>query len=166
MLRVFRKVPEYYVSLFLIFLFMHPEYLLRDHLKFLALFLTFFMDSSQVTFRQVNALFWTLEPEWQFYMLLPLIALVIALVVSRVPIQKRLPAVTFSLLGLIAWGLFIRFWGFYYLNLPSETFLVPRSILNVILFFSFGITGKYTEDFAIGMLISIYYIYSQHPSTD
>src|SRR5260370_38870005 len=126
MLRVFRKVPEYYVSLFLIFLFMHPQLLHRDHLKYLALFLTFFMDSSQVTFRQVNGPFWTLATEWQFYMLLPLIALVIALLVSRVPIQKRLPAVSFSLLGLIAWGLFVRFWGFYYLNNASETFLVPR----------------------------------------
>ena len=166
MRRVLRIVPGYYVSLLLIVLFMHPEYLHRDHLKYFALFLTFFMDSSQVTFRQVNGPFWTLATEWQFYMLLPLIALVIALLVSRVPIQKRLPAVTFSLLGLIAWGLFVRFWGFYYLNHPSETFLVPRSILNVILFFSFGITGKYTEDFAVGMLISLYYIYSQHPSTD
>ena len=33
-------------------------------------------------------------------------------------------------------------------------------------FFLFGITGKYTEDFAVGMFISLCYIYSQHPSTD
>jgi peptidoglycan/LPS O-acetylase OafA/YrhL len=166
MRRVLRILPGYYVSLFLIILFMHPEYLLRDHLKSLALFLTFFMDSSRVTFRQINGPFWTLATEWQFYMLLPLIALGIAFVVSRVPIQRRLPAVMFCLLGIIAWGLFVRYWGFYYLNHPSETFLVPRSFLNIIMFFSFGITGKYTEDFAVGMLISLCYIYSQHPSTD
>ncbi len=166
MRRVLRVLPGYYVSLFLIILFMHPEYLLRDHLKSLALFLTFFMDSSRATFRQINGPFWTLATEWQFYMLLPLIALGIAFVVSRVPIQRRLPAVICCFLGIIAWGLFVRYWGFYYLSNPSETFLVPRSFLNVILFFSFGITGKYTEDFAVGMFISLCYIYSQHPSTD
>jgi peptidoglycan/LPS O-acetylase OafA/YrhL len=164
--RLLRVIPGYYVSLFLIILFMHPEYLLRDHLKNLALFLTFFMDSSRVTFRQINGPFWTLATEWQFYMLLPLITLGIAFVVSRVPIRRRLPAVMFCLLGIIAWGLFVRYWGFYYQKHLQETFLVPRSVLDVVLFFSFGITGKYTEDFAVGMLISLCYIYSQHPSTD
>lgn len=166
MRRVLRIIPGYYVSLFLLILFSHPEYLRRDHLKYLLLFVTFFMDSSRVTFRQLNGPFWTLATEWQFYMLLPLIALAIGLVVSRVPIQKRLQAVTLCLLGIILWGLFVRYWGLYYLNHPTETILVPRSILNVILFFSFGITGKYTEDFAVGMFISLLYIYSQHPSTD
>jgi peptidoglycan/LPS O-acetylase OafA/YrhL len=166
MRRVLRILPAYYVSLFLIILFQHPEYLHRDHLKNLALFLTFFMDSSRTTFRQLNGPYWTLATEWQFYMLLPLIALGIALVVSRVPIKRRLPAVTFCLLGIIAWGLFIRYWGLYYLKYPSQTFLVPRSELNDGMFFLFGITGKYTEDFAIGMFISLCYIYSQHPTTD
>ncbi len=166
MRRVLRIVPAYYVSLFLIVLFEHPEYLHRDHLKYLTLFLTFFMDSPRATFRQVNGPYWTLATEWQFYMLLPLIALGIALLVSRVPVKRRLPAVAFCLLGIMAWGLFVRYWGLYYLIYPSQTFLVPRSVLNVILFFSFGITGKYTEDFAVGMFISLCYIYSQHPSTD
>ena len=164
--RVLRILPAYYVSLFLLILFEYPEYLHRDHLKSLALFLTFFMDSTRATFRQINGPYWTLATEWQFYMLLPLIALGIAFLVSRVPIKRRLPAVTFCLLGIIAWGLFIRYWGLYYLKYPSQTFLVPRSVLDVILFFSFGITGKYTEDFAIGMFISLCYIYTQHPTTD
>jgi peptidoglycan/LPS O-acetylase OafA/YrhL len=162
MRRVLRILPAYYVSLFLIILFQHPEYLHRDHLKNLALFLTFFMDSSRATFRQLNGPYWTLATEWQFYMLLPLIALSIAFLVSRVPIKRRLPAVTACLLGIIIWGLFIRYWGLYYLNNPSQTFLVPRSELNVLLFFLFGITGKYTEDFAVGMFISLCYIYAQH----
>jgi len=164
--RVLRIIPGYYVSLFLIILFMHPEYLHSDHLRDLVLFLTLFMDSSRATFRQINGPFWTLATEWQFYMLLPLIALGIALLVRRTPIRWRLPVVTFCLLGVIAWGLIVRYWGLYYVNHPTQTFLVPRSVLNVILFFSFGITGKYTEDFAIGMLISVCFFYSQHPSTD
>jgi peptidoglycan/LPS O-acetylase OafA/YrhL len=166
MRRVLRIIPAYYVSLFLIILFEYPEYLHRDHLKNLLLFLTFFMDSTRATFRQINGPYWTLATEWQFYMLLPFIALGIAFIVSSVPIKRRLLAVTACLLGIIIWGLFIRYWGLYYLKYPSQTFLVPRSELNDIMVFLFGITGKYTEDFAVGMFISLCYIYSQHPSTD
>src|SRR5574340_1339449 len=54
MRRVLRIIPAYYVSLFLIILFQYPEFLHRDHLKNLFLFLTFFMDSSRATFRQLN----------------------------------------------------------------------------------------------------------------
>jgi peptidoglycan/LPS O-acetylase OafA/YrhL len=163
--RVLRILPAYYVSLFLLILFQHPEYLHRDHLKSLVLFLTFFMDSSRATFRQLNGPYWTLATEWQFYMLLPLIAIGIAFLVSRVPIKRRLPAVTACLVGIIIWGLFIRYWGLYFLKHHSQTFLVPRTELNDIMFFLFGITGKYTEDFAIGMFISLCYIYAQHPTT-
>lgn len=163
--RVLRIVPGYYISLFLIILLFHPEYFHQDHFKDLALFLTFFMDSSQSTFRQINGPFWTLATEWQFYMILPLLALAFAFVVKRVPMQRRLQAVTLCMMSLILWGLFVRYCGFYYRQNPTETFLVPRSVLNVILFFSFGITGKYTEDFAVGMFVSLCYIYAQHPSS-
>ncbi|HWZ19938.1 MAG TPA: acyltransferase [Ktedonobacteraceae bacterium] len=165
MRRVLRIIPAYYVSLFLIILFQYPQYLHRDNFKNLLLFLTFFMDSTRATFRQINGPYWTLATEWQFYMLLPFIALGIAFIVSRVPIKRRLLAVSACLLGIIIWGLFIRFWGLYFLAYPTRTFLVPRSVLNVINFFLFGVTGKYTEDFAVGMFISLCYIYSQHPST-
>ena len=43
----------------------------------------------------------------------------------------------------------------------TTTFLVPRSVLNVLLFFSFGIVGKYLEEFAVGMLCSLIYVYAQ-----
>src|SRR6266487_6454074 len=165
MRRVLRIVPAYYVSLFLIILFQHPEYLHRDHLKDLLLFVTFFMDSSRATFRQLNGPFWTLATEWQFYMILPLIAPGIAPLMRRVPMRKRLQAVTLCLAGIIALGLFVRYWGFYYQAHPTATFLVPRKYLNIVLFFTFGITGKYTEDFAVGMVVSLCYIYAQHPST-
>jgi peptidoglycan/LPS O-acetylase OafA/YrhL len=144
----------------------YPEYLYRDHFKNFLLFLTFFMDSTRATFRQINGPYWTLATEWQFYMLLPLIALGIAFIISRVPIRRRFVAVTACLVGIIIWGLFIRYWGLYFLKYPTQTFLMPRSELNILNFFLFGITGKYTEDFAVGMFISLCYIYSQHPSTD
>src|SRR5579863_9210440 len=166
MRRVLRIVPAYYVCLFIIILTTHPEYLQPDHLQYLFLFLTFFMDSSRTTFRQVNGHFWTLATEWQFYMLLPLIALAFLWLVKNVPQRYRIQTVTLWLGALIVLGLSARLLGEYFSAYPTRTVLVPRPVLNVILFFSYGITGKYTEDFAVGMFISLCYIYAQHPSTD
>src|SRR5260370_677026 len=101
--RALRIIPAYYVSLFLIILFSQPEHLHPDHLEDLFLFATFFMDSTRTTFRQINGPFCTLATEWQFYMLLPLICLAIALILIRVPVARRLRAVSFCLPGVLVW---------------------------------------------------------------
>ncbi|HLI71148.1 MAG TPA: acyltransferase [Ktedonobacteraceae bacterium] len=164
--RALRIMPGYYSSLLILVLLTQPDYLQPAHLFNFGLFLTFLMDSSPLTFRQLNGPYWTLATEWQFYMVLPLIALTILLLVRWVPLRYRLRAVTCCLLGVIALGLFVRFWGFYFQQHPAATFLVPRPALNVVLFFTFGQTGKYTEDFAVGMLASLCYIYAQNQSPD
>src|SRR5436305_7298022 len=69
--RIFRIIPAYYASLILIVLLFQRQYLQPQHWQELGLFFTFFMDSSQATFKQINAPFWTLAIEWKFYMLLP-----------------------------------------------------------------------------------------------
>lgn len=182
--RALRIMPGYYISLLILVLLSARQYLQPVHinnpghyLSFmldasqpthpanlgnLALFAIFFMDSSRQTFRLLDGPYWTLGTEWQFYMILPLIALGIMLLVKRVPLNHRLRAVTFCLFGVIALGLFVRYFGQYFLDNPGVTFLVPRPVLNVVLFFTFGITGKYIEDFAVGMLASLCYIYAQN----
>lgn len=164
--RALRIVPGYYLSLFILILFTQRSYLRLDHLPDLTLFLTFLMDSTSLTFRKINGPYWTLAAEWQFYMILPLLALGILLLVRRVKLQNRLRAVTFCLLGIIMLGLFVRFWGLYFQVHSDASFLVPRGVLNVLLFFSFGITGKYTEDFAVGMLAALCYTYAQKLPSD
>lgn len=158
--RMLRILPGYYLSLLAIILLFQPQYLQPDHWNQLLLFLTFFMDSSTTTFRQLNGPYWTLGIEWWFYMLLPLITIGIYAIVRRVPRQRRLLAVVCCLLGLVALGLFVRLCGFYLTSHPTQTFLVPRPVLNAILFFCFGVTGKYLEVFALGMLVSLCYIYA------
>jgi peptidoglycan/LPS O-acetylase OafA/YrhL len=118
------------------------------------------MDSSPQTFRAINGPYWTLAIEWQFYMLLPLLAFAMLLLVRRIPLQRRLHAVTCCLLSLIACGLGIRFLGTYLQGNPGATWLVPRAVLNVVLFFAYGQIGKYTEDFAVGMLCALVYIWA------
>src|SRR5579884_2189685 len=83
--RMLRILPGYYLSLFVIILLLQPQYLHRDHWHQLLLFLTFFMDSSRSTFRQLNGPYWTLGIEWWFYMLLPFITLGIYALIRKVP---------------------------------------------------------------------------------
>jgi peptidoglycan/LPS O-acetylase OafA/YrhL len=163
--RVFRILPAYYLSLILIVILFQRQYLQPQHWNELGLFFAFFMDSTHATFKQLNAPFWTLAIEWQYYMLLPLLGLGMRLIVWRVKQNARLPTTIACILALIGWGLFSRYFGTYFMDQhPSETFLVPRSMLNGILFFTYGVSGKYLEDFGIGMLLALCFVYAQHPS--
>jgi peptidoglycan/LPS O-acetylase OafA/YrhL len=163
--RVFRIVPAYYLSLILIVLLFHRVYLQPQHWWELGLFFLFLMDSSKATFKQLNAPFWTLATEWQFYMILPLIVLIMGLIVWRVNQRYRLRATLACILGLIAWGVFSRCVGNYFVyNHPTASMLVSRPVLNVYLFFTYGVDGKFLEDFGVGMLLSLCFIYAQHPS--
>lgn len=166
--RAFRIIPAYYACLFLLILISQGQYLEPAHWKELGLFLIFFMESSSITYQKINGPFWTLGVEWQFYMLLPLIALATGLIVLRLlkggSMKRRLWLVVSCLGALIGWGLFSRYWGYYFTIHPSATFLVPRSILNKILFFTYGSYGKFLEDFAVGMLASLFFIYAQQLS--
>ena len=163
--RVFRILPAYYLSLILMILLFQQQYVQPEHWKELGLFFTFFMDSSHATFRKLNGPFWTLAVEWQYYLFLPLLVLGMRLMVWRVKQGYRLPTAMACLLALIAWGLFSRYWGTYFVDQhPSATFLVPRPVLNSILFFTFGSSGKYLEDFGVGMVLSLCFVYVQHPS--
>ena len=159
--RIFRIVPAYYLSLLLMILFFHPEYLRPEHLKELPLFFIFYMDSSPATFLQINGPFWTLAVEWQFYMLLPWLAWGISRIVRRGTTQSRCRRLLFCLIGIIIWGIGTREFGLYFTAHPDQTILVPRPVLNVILFFTYGVSGKYLEDFAVGMLISLCYAYAR-----
>lgn len=164
--RFFRIVPAYYLSLILIVLLFQRVYLQPQHLGELGLFFAFLMDSTRATYQQLNAPFWTLAIEWQYYLILPLLVLGMRLVVWRSRQQYRLPATMACILALIAWGVFTRYIGNYFVDHhPTATMLVPRSVLNVFLFIAYGVSGKYLEDFGVGMLLSLCFIYAQHPST-
>src|SRR5579859_383189 len=72
--RALRILPAYYLTLVLMVLIYRPEYRQLDHLRNWGFFLTLFMDSSQSTYKSINGPFWTLAVEWQFYLLLPILA--------------------------------------------------------------------------------------------
>ncbi len=166
--RALRVMPGYYFSLVLLVLLSQPQYLQPQHWNDTLLFLLFQMDASRSTFRQINGPYWSLAIEFQFYLLLPLIALgmyvVMRLMTRWIRSEKRAWVVAACLLGVIGWGLLSRFLGEYLMEHPKTTFLVPRSALNVILFFTYGTIGKYLEDFAVGMLASLIYVLVTGPA--
>jgi peptidoglycan/LPS O-acetylase OafA/YrhL len=169
--RLLRIVPAYYVTLFLMILIYQPDFLHANRLGDLFMFLTLFMDSSPTAFKQINGPFWSLAVEWQFYLLLPFLALGIAWIVRRISQQKRLPVLLCCLGGVIAWGVFSRAMGLYLTQHPTQTFHLPRTVINIFLFFFYGVPsaglhGKFLEDFGIGMLVSTLYIFSRGQSPE
>jgi peptidoglycan/LPS O-acetylase OafA/YrhL len=162
--RIFRIWPGYYISLALLIVFLNREYLNPDHWRQLGLFLTFLMDSTQATYQAINGPFWTLAVEWQFYMLLPLIALALRWIVRCGSLQRRLNLVFLCLLGLIVWGLATRYWGSSWRFNPDQPGLLPEPIHHIAIFFLYGRDGKFMEDFAVGMIASVIYTLAQQRS--
>jgi peptidoglycan/LPS O-acetylase OafA/YrhL len=162
--RALRILPGYYASLFLIVALQQPQYLAPRHWRELLLFLLLLMDSTRATFQRINGPFWTLAIEWQFYLLLPAIALALRCATRRLPRQRRPWAVAACLLLLMAWGVLSRPWGAYFASHPAATLLVPRRALDAVLFVAYGYRGKYLEDFAAGMLAGLCYAYLSDPA--
>ncbi len=157
--RALRILPAYYIALFIIIFLFQRQYLDPHLWNQLFLFLTLFMDSTPQTFRALNGPFWTLAIEWQFYMLLPLIALGFLFCIKRLASssRRRLVAVLGCCLLLIVWGLFIRRVGLHYQRVPTTS-----PVLNIVLFFLYGTGGKYLENFAVGMALSACYVFSKN----
>lgn len=164
--RIMRIWPGYYITLLFLILTMKPGYLNPARWSETGLFLTFLMDSTKATFQQLNGPFWTLAVEWQFYMLLPLLALLMQKFVGQGTLRQRWWRLVACLVGLMVWGLTSRLWGAYFAANPQATFLVPRAVLNVPIFFLYGFAGKFLEDFAVGMLISAAFILTQEGGAD
>lgn len=165
--RVLRILPGYYVALFVLILLIHPEYLHADHLTHLVLFLTFFMDAPS-TYQQINGPFWSLAVEWQYYLLLPFLALAFGWVVSLGKSQSQKLWMLIGCLGvMMLWGVSTRYLGRYYYDLyPNKTILVSRPVLDRVLLIVYGGGGKYMETFAVGMLVSAIYVYTHNASPE
>lgn len=153
MRRALRIIPAYYICLFTIVLLEHREYFQPDHWGQLALFLIFFMDASHATFQAINGPFWTLAVEWQFYLLLPLLVLGMRVLIRFCKPDKRLLLLLFSLFVLITWGAVSQ----YFLNVFPASSWPTGIVWKIVKGLFFGESGKYLQDFAVGMLVCLFY---------
>ncbi len=155
--RILRIFPAYFFSLFILVMFTKPYFIQPHNWSQLVPFLTFTMgyyNSSGL----INGPYWTLAVEFQYYLILPLIAFGILGLTRLVHPEKRLWMVVGSLFAMIIWGLVTACYGAYFASHPDQTFLIPRPLLNVMLFVVYGDQSKFLEDFAVGMLIAVGYL--------
>ncbi len=132
----------------------------------LALF-TLFHDDLPTAWQYIldtNTPLWSLAVEWQFYLVLPLFALGLRTLYRR--LGRR--GVLAGILALMAYGLGVRAVAaatFYSAGYPT-VMQVPGP-LGFILTLLYGMSGKYLELFALGMLVALgYALVSARIATD
>lgn len=157
--RCFRIIPGYYAAIILMVLFFHPEFLHASNRVNLLEFFTFSMHAGLPD--QLNGPFWTMAVEFQFYLLLPIIAWILCLIVRRGTLRWRITKLLGCLLAMLGWGLLSRWWG---LSTDLSATHFPQNILAALQPYYYGDNGKYFECFAVGMLLALLYVYTQNTS--
>lgn len=160
--RVLRILPAYLVLLVCMAVLSRQYTLLpgqRGPLAFMAVLLQDFNSGAYNLSILLNAPLWSLTVEWQFYLVLPLIAVALAKLSGPATGRYAMLRLIAGLAVLILFGLGIRelvaelhYAGGY--AVPSTT----PGLLGLSLSFLYGMRGKYWEVFALGMLASVLYV--------
>ncbi len=160
--RALRILPLYYLAFVLLLLLQAGFWL---HLQnagplYLGALLLFDMRSDAFdAMVKLDAPFWTLAIEWQFYLLLPWLALALAKVAGPRARRGFFLRLLGGLSALVALGLGIRWlaatmhydWG---QDQPSSVPGLPGFAMKLL----YGVKGKYLEVFVLGMAASILYV--------
>ena len=119
--RILRIFPGYFFSLFILVMFTKSYLIQPQNWGVLVPFLTFtmgFNNSSGI----INGPYWTLAIEFQYYLILPLIAFGILKLTRLVRPEKRLWVVVGSLFVMIIWGLLTACYGSYFAIIQIRRF--------------------------------------------
>jgi peptidoglycan/LPS O-acetylase OafA/YrhL len=150
--RALRILPAYYVCLGVVTLMQLSVYATPVGAENVLAHLVLLHDIAPAFNRTISGPFWTLAVEWQFYLILPLIAWAIARVGGGSP--RRLIA---GVLGVIALALALREVD---ALLAAHRSLLPTPAapwIDLAQRVVIGSQGKYLEVFGVGMLCSVIY---------
>lgn len=160
--RALRILPAYYVALIVLLILRGGGLLALGNLIPLSLVALLFHDmqwNSLLVINQLDIPFWTLAVEWQFYLLLPWLALGLAKLAGPRGGQHFFRRLMLGLGGIIVLGLGIRFAaaGLHY-GLGQEHPIDAPGLVGLTMSLLYGVKGKYLEIFALGMLVSVLYV--------
>lgn len=153
--RALRILPAYWVCLTIMvalkFYLQHVPFSLGDVMAHIFLV----HDSFPQFNRDYDGPFWTLAVEAQFYLLLPLLALIVSWVCGRRHSAWRIAGG----IGLLVAGVLILRTAdsMFIASLPTNATLTD-SPAGIFVLATMGMQGKYLEVFAVGMLCALLYI--------
>jgi peptidoglycan/LPS O-acetylase OafA/YrhL len=105
--------------------------------------------------------FWTLTIEWQFYLLLPWLALGLTKLAHKRIGRALVIRLTLGLGALIAGGLLLRMLAAVaHYNTGLDNPAATPGILGIVLAVFFGARGKQLDVFALGMAASLLYVWA------
>jgi peptidoglycan/LPS O-acetylase OafA/YrhL len=158
--RALRILPLYDVALAILLI---PGGWLRPQnagaLVFITLLLHDTRPDSAAVISLADAPLWTLAVEWQFYLLLPWLALALAKVAGAPGNRWFFLRLAGGLAALVALGLGVRWLAasIYYDGGQIQPINSP-GMAGAAMMFAYGIKGKYLEVFALGMAASLLYV--------
>ena len=168
--RVLRIIPVYYTALLVLIALamvgsrwhvVVPPVPGKQALLFLFALFHDMRQDSWAFMLGTNTPLWSLAVEWQYYLVLPFLALGLRALHRRAG-NKGLVA---GLLGLMVYALIVRAIAaatFYSFGFPNV--LQIRGPMGLALALAYGMNGKYLELFALGMLASVAYIATEMPT--
>jgi peptidoglycan/LPS O-acetylase OafA/YrhL len=153
--RALRILPAYWVCLVALMLLGLPAYLSLNGLGDFAAHLALIHDDFYQFNKIIQGPFWTLAVEAQFYVLLPLLAAGISLLVRQTRSLARLAA---GVVGVMALALLLRMADAVAQGHLQALHGTTAALVTAFLHVTMGSQGKYLEVFAIGMLGSVLYV--------
>lgn len=154
--RALRILPAYYVCLAILALLQLPSLLSLSGLGNVASHLVFLHDDFPAYNRMIEGPFWTLAVEWQFYLVLPLLAALVARIAGA---ARSVMRVAGGVLCVLLLALVLRA-----ADAQANGYLTrthggtAHALLTLVVRVTMGSQGKFLEVFAVGMLCSVLYV--------